>query len=504
MVRVFGTVILTAGMAGAQVVPAALDAAVVGVLEAGRVVDEGVTIRAAGQLRVVRTLAGELKPNDRVPLAWEYRAAANEPREPEKRLPQGACLWLLKRAEGEWRPEPYLLDRAVVFAGAVAYPLPGDTMPPQYWPPPGSSWQRAVAHEMRWSMEALAQQHGAGLNPRRGFLRGGAMVSALTPPQRLFTVAANLLWQLPEKETRDVYRLLSESAFLNARMSGLAGLLRAAEPRAGRELERDWPMLEATLDSIRAGQAAHSMPRMPLQDQLALARIAVSDVGAPNLERTVALSLWSAGPVGLPYLAVLLEHPAEEVRSAAVMSLCQHLGAKVRNDRRYCPPSAPVRDPVRETEACALWRAMLREMGVEAPPLPSRYSSTEAAPPQVELPPEERFWLLAVRLEGSKNLLPLPAKLDERDRESLSAICASLLRSENERRKAFERLIHERRLAGATLERSAYEADSNARQAARGAALEEARRQLSAAGWQALEEALAETQVVRRAIPVSP
>lgn len=503
MVRLLVVALLAVATLRAQPLPPAMDAAVVGIFEAAQVLDQGSTIRVAGHLRVARVLTGQVELDSRLPLSWEYRAAPYARVDPAKRFPEGPCVWLLRRAGDAWQPEPFLSDRGADFAGGFALPLPGESIPPQFWPPPGAPWQRALAHELRWTLDSLAQRHGAALNPRRKLITGGAFISSLTPPQRLFTAAANLLWSLPEEHTLPSYRGLFESPFPNARMAGLAGLLRAARPGAARDLEREWPLLEPAIESLRLARVTYAMRLMPVEDQLALARIAVSESGAPHIEQAVALQLAHTGRPALPFLALFLAHPSADVRSSAVMSLCRLLGAQMNVDPQYCPSSSPIRDPVREAEASGFWRSRLRELNVESWPRPSRYS---AAPESLsgEAPLEDRFWLLAERIVNAGPPHPLLAALDSRDAEALRASCTALVQDEDEHRKAFQRLLHERRLAGAPLPREALDAENKARQAARAAAMEHTRRQLSSSGWQALEQALREMHVVRRQIPLLP
>ncbi len=495
MVRLIISAVLIAGLAGAQPVPQAADGVVVARLEDPRVMDAGVKIQVAGQLRVVRVLAGDLEEGDRFPFSWEYRAMQDEPRELEKRLPQGACVWLLMRGEGGWRPEPFLPYRGGGFAGGVALSLPGEQSPPEYWPPPDSSWKRALAHELRWVMDALAEKHGSELNPKWKILTRGAFVPAMNSPQRWFSAAGTLLSFLPVEETVEVYRGLAGSPYPNPRMAGLAGLVRAAQPGAAVEMERDWALLSQTLESIRVGPAMQSMPRLPKEDLLALARIAISEASAPAIEQTAAHHLHHAGPEALPYLAVLLENPLVSVRTVSIQSVCTLLRATVNPDPRYCEVIGLTKDAEREAEVTSYWRSRIQGMGYAQLRPPARYRAAPAIESYYSgMPMGERVWRVAVALRGERTSHPLRSQLDERDLTTLTAILSAMLEADFRHRKAFEQRVHQGRLQGAPLGREEFEADYGKLMAAWLAALEQARQQLSAAGWRALDDHLHDRQ----------
>jgi hypothetical protein len=503
MVRLLAAALLVTGIGGAQIIPAETDAAVVAVLEQPRVQDQGVVLSASGELRVVRALSGALREGDRVVVEWDYRPMVNEPREPEKRLPTGPGIWLLKRKGEGWQPQPFLHDRTSMFAGGAVFPVPPEPIPPQYFAPPGASWQRALAHELRWAMETLAQKHGEKLNPARRVLPTGGVAMATSPPQRLFLTAANLLSALAEDQTRETYRALAESAYSNARMVGLAGLLRANVPGAAGEIERDWIMLAPTMEAGRLFSAVRTMAQLPLEDRLALARLAISETAPPFLEQMVASQLGHLGGEGaLPFLAVMLENPDVNVRSSAIMSVCNLLRKTIDEPERWCPNRGPILDEAQRREISLFWRARLQDMGEATLRTPGRYATAVEQAPLEQVPLEERVYGFAITFTNTQGAHPVRNMLEERDRESLTAILEKLVKLERANQEELQRAIHQRRLQGLPPDRTLADNAMKTRVALQAEALEEMRRQLSPQGWRLVEQHLRDMNVVRRRIPL--
>lgn len=501
MFRLLAAAFLIAAIGAGQIVPAETDAAVVAVLEQPRVEDKGVLLHAAGQLHVVRVLGGSLREGDRLAVKWEFRAMPNEQREPEKRLPSGPGIWLLKRNGEAWQPQPFLHDRSSVFAGGVVFPLPPEPIPPQYLAPPGAPWHRAAAHEVRWAMEALAQKQGEKLNPERRVLPSGGVTMASSALQRLFLTAANLLSALPENQTRETYKAMAESAYSNIRMAGLVGLLRAGVPGSALEIERDWTLLAPTMEAGRLFTAASAMARLPVEDRLALARLAISEIAPPFLEQVVASQLGQRGGEGaLPYLAVMLESPDVNVRSPAIMSVCNLLRSSIDEPERWCPNRGPILDETERREISFFWRARLQDMGQATLRAPGRYANAADQAPLEEVPIEERVYGLAMTFTNTQAGQPLREMLDERDRASLMAILQKFLNDERENQEAFQRALHQRRLQGLPPDRTLADNANKTRASLQAGALEEMRRQLSAQGWETVEKHLRDMNIVRRRI----
>lgn len=503
MVRLILPALLVTGICGAQILPPETDAAVVAILEQPRIDDQGVVLRTSGQLKVVRALSGPLQEGDRLALQWEFRAMPNEPREPEKRLPSGQGIWLLKRNGGEWQPQPFLQDRTSMFAGGVVFPLPPEPMPPQYLAPPGASWQRAAAHEVRWAMEWLAQKHGEKLNPERRVLPSGGVALTSTGPQRLFLVAAEFLAFLPPDHTQQTYQALAESAYPNARMVGLVGLLRAAVPGSALEIERDWSALAPTVEAGRLLSVGLPLARLPLEDRLALARLAISETAPPFLEESVASQLGHSGSdVVLPFLAVMLESPDPSVRSSALMSVCNLLRRTIDEPDRWCLNRLPVTDAAVEREILFFWRSRLRETRVASLRPPARYATAPARDLPEAVPLEERIQALAFTYTNTQSPHPLRGSLDERDASTLTTILESFLTADRENGAELQRQIHARRLQGLPPDRSLADAANRKRSDLQTGALEQLRRELSPAGWEQVEHHLRSMHIVRQRIPV--
>jgi hypothetical protein len=503
MVRLLAAALLVSGIGGAQIVPPETDAAVVAVLEQPRVQDQGVSLRASGELRVVRALGGALREGERVAVEWEYRAMVNEPREPEKRIPSGQGIWLLKRIGEGWQPQPFLHDRTSSFAGGAVFPLPPEPVPPQFLAPPGASWQRALAHEVKWAIEWLAQKHGEKLNPERRVLPSGAVAMVGSGPQRLFHLAGQLLSSLPAGETRQIYQTLAESVYPNARMAGLVGLLRAGVPGTAMEIERDWTLLAPTVEAGRLSSAGLSLARLPVEDRLALARLAISETAPPFLEQTVASQLGHSGREGvLPFLAVMLESPDVNVLSSAIMSVCNLLRRTIDEPERWCPNRGPILDEAQRREISLFWRARLQDMGEATLRTPGRYATAVEQAPLEQVPLEERLYGFAITFTNTQAAHPARNMLEERDRESLAAILEKLVKDERANQEELQRAIHQRRLQGLRPDRTLADNAMKTRLALQSKALEEIRRQLSPRGWEMVDQHLRDMSAVRRRIPL--
>jgi hypothetical protein len=474
------------------------DAVVAGILEQPSALDEGPTIRASGHLRVVRVIAGDVAAGARLPLRWEYRASPNEPREAEKHFPAGPGLWILARDGETWKPQRFVTDFSTQFAGGYVYPLPGEQIPAQYWTELDARWERKLAHEVWWSLEQLAQQHGQALNPARKVLPNGAIWVRPTPAQRHFQAGSFLIWSAPESETLHIYHRLAESPYPNVRTPGFTGLLRAGVAGAAREMEKDWPLLAPTLEAIRISHGFRGIARLPKEDVFALARLALAEVVPPFFEAAVAGQLAPLGLEALPFTAAFLQNPDARVSGAAVATACLLLKETVDSPQRWCA----VRQSRTEPEVIAFWQDRMRDLDIQQRMLPGRYGLPGPnLPADVEIPVEERLWRVAL-FASRPDTLPWKPPLSGRDREILLPVLDRLRREYERHVDAHSAMMHDRRRQGLPWDASLNDELKRKVKASRLAVLEQLRRELSSEGWTALEGVLQSMPATRPAPPL--
>jgi hypothetical protein len=490
MNRLVPVLLLAAASSFAQLAlrdPVRPDALVAGIIEEPRAVAEGGTVRASGHLRVVRAMAGEVAPGTRLELRWEYRAAPGELQEGGKHIPAGPGLLLLARDGESWKPQRFVTDSTAQFAGGYFFPLPGEQVPPQYWAEADARWERKLAHEIWWTLELLAQQHGQALNPARRVLTDGAILARPTPVQRHFRAGAFLLWTAPEPETLEIYYRLAQSPYPNVRTTGLTGLLRAGASGAALEMEKDWPLLAPTLEAIRIYRGLRNIERLPKEDIRALARMALNEVVPPFFESAVAGQLAPLGAEALPFTAAFLLHADARVSGAAVATACLLLKGTLDSPRRWCT----VRQSRTEAEVIEFWQDRLRDLGVRPRILPGRY---RAAGPELSadavVAVEDRLWRVALFASKPGTVVTWRPALSNRDREILLPVLERLRREYEVLREAHSAQMQERRRKGLGRDPDLHDEFNRKVKDGRRAALEQLRRELSSAGWTTLEGVL--------------
>jgi len=490
MMRLVSVLLFTAASSFAQLAlrdPVQPDALVAGVIEEPRATAEGATVRVSGRLRVVRAIAGEVEPGAGLALRWEFRAAPNEAREAGMRLPAGPGLVLLARDGEGWKPQRFVTDSSAQFAGGYFFPIPGEQIPPQYWTEADAAWERKLAHEIWWTLEHLAQQHGHALNPARKVLTDGAILARPTPVQRHFRAGSFLLWTAPEPETLEIYYRLAQSPYPNVRTPGLTGLLRAGASGAAQEMEKDWPLLAPTLEAIRIYHGLRKIDRLPKEDIRALARMALNEVVPPFFESTVAGQLSVLGAEALPFTAAFLLHPDARVGGAAVATACQLLKATLDSPRRWCTARQSRTDP----EVIDFWQDRLRDLGVRPQTLPGRYRSPEPeAPAGEEAPAEDRLWRAALLASKPGTVLIWRPALSQRDEEILLPVFERLRREYEMLRETYSTRMQERRRKGLGPDAELHDEFNRRLREGRQAALGQLRSELSGEGWAALEGVL--------------
>ena len=476
------------------------DAIVAGDIVEGTAADDGSSVRVSAVLQVLRVVRGSVVPQSRLRLAFTYVPSPVDGPDVTRVVPRGRALWLLEDAGNEtWQPLPVAtLPRSL---GGRLLPLPPGDLPPSWFYPADAPPERKLACELASALEVLAPKTG--------------------PAQMLFHEVSGLLLAIDGDAPVAVLRRLLESPAPALRAVALAGVLRRGDLDAVFLLERDLANLAPT---VEAREISNSLGMLQLDQNTAaihsLGRAALAETELPGLEGQAASRLgWSKSLEALPYLAVMLESPDSFARAQAAMGLCTLLRPMERlwkaDMAPHCPDHAPLR-PDEEAAILPYWkqwwvaeRASLRDVSLAVVHPPARYHAAPAtaanggATEVFDVPVEQRFRSLVSmvasfqRDSGAKPFRKtLINSLDENDDEKLLRILLAVDRRLDEQRAADMRFVNAARLAGKPPDVGEMRKGAAAMDRILREGLEEARRDLSPAGWDAVQSHMKSMNIV--------
>ncbi len=483
------------------------EAVVVGGLTGGTSADLVSKVQVSTQLVVKRVLKGEIAAGAQIPMSWEYHARPYEGPSETTKAPQGYGLWALKRSGGKWQPLPIALMGWVPLGGTYL-PMPDGEPTAEYAAGLNANGDERVAAQLAWSLSVQAAQLGNRLQ---------GTGKSLDKEQTVFERTANLLSGVPLEASAGAYRKLLASPVPDLRAVAIAGLLRSADSSALAALERDAVFFSK---SITAGRISYSVSTMNLREHpealLPLARVATGETEIPSLDANVARHLeYSKRVEALPYLGVMLESWNSSTRVAAVMGFCSMVQPGGPLTRLWnpqmsaqCPTRTPLRDEASESAVVEYWKnwwASEREVIAALGPLPqvqvpARYRSAPS-PQLVEsaaVPLEQIFHgivSMTVSMVKSGDLIhvtPLGDRVSKEDEQTLKRISLETDQRLQQDFAALVRMMDEARAAGRKPSQEQTEAYNVQMQGVLREALDQARRELSGAGWRELEKQMAE------------
>jgi hypothetical protein len=312
-------------------------------------------------VRAEQVIRGNVRPGSEYRLAWEYRPVGLGliPQAPNEH-----GLWMLERdAGGTLRP--LRLDASNPFLGGYFLALPKLPAYAAQAFSSDSSPEGILAGTLAAALEVVAAAEGDRLKADLLIQRSGAVSLRLEEAARQFRAVALWFDALDSSAALPVCRRLAASPYPNLRAVGLAGLLRSGDEAALLKLERDAASLAETVHVIELARSIDSFLISNNNNPavaLALARIAVGEAEIPTLDGKVFILLGRmARPEALPYLAVLMENPAQGMREMAIRGFCSFV-RRAQPSRRlewepYCPQRIPISDAALAERCSAFWRS---------------------------------------------------------------------------------------------------------------------------------------------------
>jgi len=498
-------------------------------------------LRCTGQLLAHRVLQGDVPAGAVLPMSWNMELDLSGQIKPGTQVKQAYGLWAINRTSGgNWAP--LFSGSPITILGRAFLPLPR-TFPSgelAYSPeaPPGAK----LAMELAAALEAMAMADGNQLTVVRGPVEGPTAILRDSPAVQ-FSAILRMLNATGFQEAEPAYRYFSRSSDPQLRAAGIVGRLRGGDASAAFDLEREAPVFGSTLASLELTGALFRFPAREQPEALhALARAALSESGVPALEQLIPKLISDSGRLDfLPYLAVLMQSPSQQVHDHAVYSLCHllrqigHSGRpspviwQPENDK-HCPDRSPIPDQAQSQAYLEYWKQwwvanqerIQADPAVPRPSVPSRYYRTEQQLVQAASLSSEQAFRVFVQmtvaaqrarqqridqgLTAPEFHTPLAGRLSKDDDRKLAEIAASVSAALEANEAKVREAATAAKLQGIPPSQTLFQAIGAEQEEILKNGLMEARRELSFDGWSVIEQHLQEISrsTVKVALPAAP
>jgi hypothetical protein len=514
----------------------AADVIIVGEIVDGSATDTGARVLCKAVVRAERVIKGGGGPGTPYPIAWDYQTYRGGNSEITSQLPKEYGLWLLQSTgAGSFKPLavfPFADGLGGVFLRFVKVPAAGAPAYPQDAP-----FDVKLAAELGSALEEMAAVDGDELDSQYRVPSSAVVNCSATLVQSRFMGFPRMLEGIDPVASLPTYRYLAVSARAAPLAVGVAGLLRSGDTEALFRLEKDADPIGRTVAYM---DIAGGLLRVRLDSNLdaarALARASVGEAELPAIEKFAASKLASLRrPEFLPYLAVMMESPNADNRGAAAYSLCVSLRMSATQPsalsglwkpemERYCPSGS---GSTLEESYVAYWKRWWAEQKTQyesdpsfpRPATPVRYHAAQRVneSARLEVPMEIRFRTLVNMLTATvgagnsssgaatgapSGLNPLAGRLDATDQAKLAQIARAIADRLQAHQEKVTRTLEALRAQGKRLSLEEGRRLSDEQSQILTSGLDDARIQLSGAGWEQLQKYLLD--MAMRATGIGP
>jgi hypothetical protein len=315
------------------------DLVVVGDTVAGNAVNVGNFVDCTLTVHPLRILHSKPGFGSRdIQVHWQYRPRFDRVVKETMPVDRIHAIWFLKERVSDDGYEAMWVDISSGPMGGYFEPIPEGKPSGTYSYSPDATLDRKLAGELGVAMETIARAAGASLNVtyRADTSPYNGVVFTGPPPagyqQRVqFQSLASLYKELNPADIREVNSNLIGQPQIHLKAVGLIGELRAKSVNALLMMEKFYTELVVTGDPMGLSFWAESIDIAGNDAAIrAVGRMCVSNAHLAGFDQfAVGQMARAKSPAAVPYLAVMLEHSDDKVRSSAAEGICGAIAADV-------------------------------------------------------------------------------------------------------------------------------------------------------------------------------